>query len=54
LPRNRASWVAWPSSCSRSGSRTTIRFFGTIIFVAGLVTPLIGVERACAMVEWTG
>ena len=43
-----ALFVAAP----RSRAPKTIRFLGTIIFVAGLVTPLIGVERACAMVEW--
>lgn len=29
-----------------------LRIVGVVIFVAGLVTPLLGVERARAIVEW--
>jgi hypothetical protein len=30
----------------------TLRAFGAVVFIAGLVTPLFGVERTRAIVDW--
>jgi hypothetical protein len=35
-----------------SRAPTTIRILGVVIIVAGLITPLLGVERARMIVEW--
>jgi len=35
-----------------SRAPTTVRILGVVIFGAGLITPLIGIERAHAIVEW--
>jgi hypothetical protein len=39
-------------SAPTSRAPTTIRTLGVVIIVAGLITPLIGIERARAMVAW--
>jgi hypothetical protein len=39
--------VAPPSRAPR-----TLRVFGAVVLLAGLMTPLFGVERACAILEW--
>jgi len=43
-----ALFVAAPTS----RAPTTVRILGVVIFGAGLITPLIGIERAHAIVEW--
>ena len=35
-----------------SRAPTTLRILGVVIVVAGVVTPLVGVDRARAIVEW--
>ncbi len=39
-------------SAPTSRAPQALRILGVVIFVAGLVTPLVGVERARAIVEW--
>jgi hypothetical protein len=40
--------------CAAPASRMpgTLRFIGALVIVAGLLSPLVGVERALAMLEW--
>ena len=39
-------------AASASRMPITLRVLGTVIFVAGLVTPFVGVDRARAMLDW--
>ncbi len=39
-------------AASASRAPNTLRILGTIIFVAGLVTPFVGVDRTRAMLDW--
>ena len=44
--------IALLLTASTSGAPRTLRVLGGVVIVAGVVTPLVGVDRARAIVDW--